>query len=349
MTEVRRTIESVPILRIFFEYRLQIIVTLIFLMLWLAFYLINPPAFANAFTYVSIMSVTPFTVIPALSLTLIIIAGEIDLSFSSVMALGSLVMALTWQAMGEASLLGVLLGLLAGLAAGLLNGVLICKLGIPSLIATIGTMFLWRGVVLVVTQGFSIPLGQYRDSIIFKILVGRIGGLPVQFLWAIGLAILFWLILNRHKFGAYIYYIGDNRTAAEMVGINVHRTLIALFAVHGLIASFAGIIDTLEMATFWPTLGEIYMLKSIAAVVIGGTPITGGVGTVYGTFIGGLTLEFIEMGVLTTGATGFWIRLVHGLVIIIALAAQGVLRKKELLRIRMLRLVMSYSSGAKEH
>lgn len=324
-------------------YKLQIIITAIFLSLWFIFYIINPPAITNIFTYYSIASVAPFTIIPALSLTLIIIAREIDLSFSSIMALGALVTALTWKALGEASPLGVLLGLLAGLGAGLLNGVLICKLGIPSLIATIGTMFLWRGVVLVVTQGFSIPLGEYRGSPVFNVLVGRIYGIPVHFLWAIGLAIVFWVILNRHKFGAYIYYVGDNRIGAQMVGINVHRVLISLYAIHGVIAAFAGIVDTLEMATFWPTLGDIYMLKSVAAVVVGGTPVTGGVGTIYGTFIGGLILEFIEMGVLTSGVTGFWIRLVHGVVIIIALAAQGMLRRIELARARIIKMLIEES------
>jgi simple sugar transport system permease protein len=343
MIESYKDAGAARLIKILSEYKLQIIITAIFLSLWLVFYIINPPALSNVFTYYSIASVAPFTVLPALSLTLIIIAGEIDLSFSSIMALGALITALTWQALGEASPLGVILGLLAGLGAGLLNGVLVCKLGIPSLIATIGTMFLWRGVVLVITQGFSIPLGMYRGSAIFNILVGRVYGVPVHLLWTIGLAIVFWLILNKHKFGAYIYYVGDNRTGAQMVGINIHRVLISLYAVHGVIAAFAGIIDTLEMATFWPTLGDIYMLKSVAAVVVGGTPVTGGVGTIYGTFIGGLILEFIEMGVLTSGVTGFWIQLVHGIVIIIALAAQGILRRIELAKVRLLRILTEES------
>jgi len=328
--------------RIISEYKLQVIITIIFFTIWFAFYIINPSAFTNLFTYTSLISISPFTVIPAISLTLVIITGEIDLSFSSIMALGPLIMAMTWQAQGEASLLGVILGLIAGLGAGLLNGILIAKLGIPSLIATIGTTFLWRGVVLVATQGFSIPLGQYRESTVFRALVGRLGDVPVQFLWTIGLAIIFWLILNRHRFGAYIYYIGDNRVAAQMVGINVDKVLIIVYAIHGLTAAFAGIINTLTMATFWPTLGDIYMLKSVSSVVIGGTPVTGGVGTIYGTFIGGLILEFIEMGVLTAGVTGFWIRLVHGVVIIVALTAQGILRRKEITKV--MRLIITQAT-----
>ncbi|MCD6488748.1 MAG: ABC transporter permease, partial [Desulfurococcales archaeon] len=297
------------------EYKLQFVITVIFLVLWLIFYLLNPPAFSDPFTYRAIMTVVPFTIIPALSLTLVIITGEIDLSFSSVMALGALIMAWVWTSMGPTPL-GVLLALLVGLAAGLLNGILITKLGIPSLITTIGTMFLWRGVVLVATEGFSIPLGKFRDAPIYNVFVGRVYTIPMQMIWAVVLAIVFWVLLNRHKFGAHIYYTGDNRLAAKMLGINTDRVLVTVFAIHGMIAAFAGILVTLELATFWPALGEIYMLKSIAAVVIGGTPVTGGIGTILGTFIGGLMLEFIEMGILASGVSGFWIRLVHGLVII---------------------------------
>jgi len=314
------------------RYRLQITVVGLFIAIWLVFYAINRSAMLNPYTYTSLLSVAPFTIILAISLTLVIIAGEMDLSFPSIMALGSMILALTWRAYGPTSL-GLFLGLMVGLAAGLLNGVLVAKLGIPSLIATIGTMFLWRGVVMVVTQGFNIPLGRYRDSIIFKIFVSRIYGLPVQFLWAIALAFIFWLILNRHKLGAYIYYIGDNRAASRMLGINTDRVLIILFGINGTMAALAGIMVSLELASFWPALGEIYLLEAIAAVVVGGTPITGGVGTILGSFFGGLILEFIGMGILAAGVSGFWIQVVYGLVIVIALAVQSIFRREEIARI----------------
>lgn len=319
---------------IFSHYRLQVAITGILVILWIIFTVINPKAFGNPYLYRSMLTIIPFTLIPAITLTLIIISGEIDLSFSSIMAVGALVMALTWKALGPNFLvLGIILGLLAGLAAGLLNGVLVTKIGIPSLIATIGTMFFWRGVVLVATGGFSIPLAEFREQPVYQLFVGRLGGIiPAQFIWSIILVILFWVILNRHVFGACIYYIGDNRLAAKMLGINTDRTLIILFMIHGMVAAFAGMLPTMEMATFWPQLGEIYMLKSIAAVVVGGTPITGGIGTIYGTVIGAIMLEFIETGVVAAGATGFWIRLIHGLVIIVALSVQGILRKEEILR-----------------
>jgi len=319
---------------IFAKYKMQIAILAIFLMLWLIFFTINPSGFSNPYTYTAMLSVAPFTIIPALSLTYVIILGEIDLSFPSVMALGALVLTLTWKTFG-ATPLGLLLALSVGLLAGLLNGILVTKFQIPSLIATIGTMFLWRGFVLVVTEGFGIPLGEYRGLPIYEMLVGRIGTIPVQIIWTIVIALALWVILNFHKFGAYVYYTGDNRVAAKMLGINTDKVIISVFMIHGAIAAFAGVLATLEMATFWPALGEIYLLKSIASVIVGGTPVTGGIGTIFGSFIGGLILELIETGILAVGVTGFWIRLVHGLVIIIALIAQVLIRRSELRRMRV--------------
>jgi len=316
------------------KYKLQIAILAIFLMLWLIFFAINPSGFSNPYTYTAMLSVAPFTIIPALSLTYVIILGEIDLSFPSVMALGALVLTLTWKTFGPTPL-GLLLALSAGLLVGLLNGILITKFQIPSLIATIGTMFLWRGFVLVVTQGYGIPLGEYRGLPIYEMLVGRIGIVPVQIIWTVVIALVLWVILNFHKFGAYVYYTGDNRIAAKMLGINTDKVIISVYMIHGAIAAFAGVLATLEMATFWPALGEIYLLKSIASVIVGGTPVTGGIGTIFGTFIGGLILELIETGILAVGVTGFWIRLVHGLVIIIALIAQVLIRRSEMRRMRV--------------
>ena len=333
-TIYRKKLKTSHLAEITTKYKLQIAISIIFLTLWLIFFSINPSGFSNPYTYTAMLSVAPFTIIPALSLTYVIILGEIDMSFSSVMALGALVLTLTWKTFGPTPL-GLILAILTGLFAGLFNGILITKFQIPSLIATIGTMFLWRGVVLVVTQGYGMSLGEYRGLPIYEILVGRIGILPVQMIWTVVIALVLWIILNFHKFGAYVYYTGDNRAAAKMLGIDTDKVIVSVFVIHGAIVAFAGVLATLEMATFWPALGEIYLLKSIASVIVGGTPVTGGIGTIFGTVVGGLILELIETGILASGVTGFWIRLVHGLVIIIALIAQMFIRRREMRRRRV--------------
>ncbi|RLE85328.1 MAG: ABC transporter permease [Thermoprotei archaeon] len=313
------------------RYKIQFAIFFIFISFWLVFLILNPSAFLNLNTYTAIASYLPFSVIPALSLTYIMICGEIDLSFPSVMALASFVLAVTWKSMGGAHIIGVILALLAGLIAGLLNGVLVTKAKIPSMIATLATMFFWRGVVLVSSQGFGIPLGEFKGTVTYDFFVGRVFSfIPAQAIWMLIFTTLLWLILNRHIFGAHVYFTGDNRIAAEYMGINTRKILITVFALHGVISAFAGMLATLEMATFWPALGEAYLMKSIAIVVIGGTSIFGGSGTIIGALIGGLTLGLIEMGLLAVGVAGFWINLVYGTIIIIALILQTVIRETEM-------------------
>ena len=314
------------------KYKIQFAIFFIFVSFWSIFLILNPTAFLNVNTYTAIMSYLPFSVIPALSLTYIMICGEIDLSFPSVMALSSFVLAITWKSLG-ANVIGVVLALLSGLIAGLLNGYLVTRARIPSIIATLATMFFWRGVVLVGSNGFGIPLGQFKGTTIYDFFVGRVGGLvPAQAIWTLMFTVLLWLLLNRHVFGAHIYFTGDNRIAAEYMGINTRKILLAVFSLHGVVSAFTGILATLEMATFWPALGEAYLMKSIAIVVIGGTSIFGGSGTIIGTLIGGLTLGLIEMGLLAVGVSGFWIQLVYGTVIIIALIVQTIIRETEMKR-----------------
>ncbi len=321
-----KSIKHVDVKALFRKYDAQFGITIIFLATWLVFFILNPSGFSNPYTYRALMQVAPYTILPALTLTYVMIAKEVDLSFSAIMALGALGLAYTWKS-GVPFIVGVFVGIGLGIVAGILNGVLIAKLKVPSLIATVGTMFFWRGVVLVVTQGFSTSLAGH--TIFYSVFSGSIGGwIPVQMVWAVVLMAVLWLFLNRHRFGAYVYYVGDNRVAAKMVGIDVDGTLIRTFAIHGGMAAFAGILIGLSMRSFWPGLGSIYMLKSIAAVVIGGTPFTGGVGTIYGTFIGGLLLDLIETGILASGVSGFWIKVVDGLIILIALVAQQFFRRR---------------------
>jgi len=205
---------------------MQLAIVVIYLSLWLLFLIANPFAFTNQYTYTALMSILPLTIIPALSLTYVVILGEMDLSFPSVMALASWTLAVTWRAIGP-NVIGILLALLAGAVAGFLNGLIITKGRIPSFIATLGTMFFWSGIVLVASQGFGIPLSMFKNELLYRIFVGRIAGvIPAQMIWALIIAVALWFFLNVHKFGAHVYYTGDNRIAAKAMGINKDRTII---------------------------------------------------------------------------------------------------------------------------
>jgi len=150
----------------------------------------------------------------------------------------------------------------------------------------------------------------------------------MQMLWLIFVAILAWVLLNRHKFGAHIYLIGDNVKSAELMGINTGRTRIFSFMFIGLVAAFAGVVASLHVTYFWPSLGEGYMLRTLASVFLGGTSVFGGVGTIFGTFIGAFIIGAIEAATVAIGLTGFWTQLIYGLIIVLSVIMHTYLRKR---------------------
>jgi simple sugar transport system permease protein len=228
-------------------------------------------------------------------------------------------------------LLALIACLGTGTLVGLLNGIIVVKLGIPSLITTIGTQFFWRGVVLVVTNASIQPVGaaEAADPVLHELLVGRLFGvIPAQFLWMILIAFLTWLLLNRHSFGAHVYLIGDNDHSAELMGVNVSQRRILMFGLVGLAAGFAGIITTYDIGTFFTSLGDGYLLKTLAAVFLGGTSVLGGTGTILGTFIGCFIIGAIEPGTVAINLTGFWTQLIYGFIIVVSVAMHTILRRR---------------------
>ncbi len=271
------------------------------------------------------MSTTPYFALIAIPLTLVIITGEIDLSFPSIMAFGMTAFDLVFVAT-KSVWLGFIACLLAGLLAGWLNGLIVVKIGVPSLVATIGTQFFWRGVVMVLTNGQGLGMTPCGETILYPALVGRIGGLiPAQFIWTIGFAVVVWFFLNRHRFGAHVYLTGDNVESARLMGVNVDRTKILSFAVVGFAAAFAGFVVSEDVLFFWPTLGEGYMLNTLASVFLGGTSVFGGTGTVFGTFVASFIIGAINAGIVAAGLTGFWTSLIYGLIIVVSVSLQTLL------------------------
>jgi simple sugar transport system permease protein len=225
--------------------------------------------------------------------------------------------------------LGFTACLAAGVAAGLLNGVIVVKIGIPSLVATIGTQFFWRGIVMVVTNGQGLGMTPVRETLLYPALVGRIGGLiPAQFVWTIVLAVVVWFFLNRHRFGAHVYLAGDNMESARLMGVDVHLTKTLAFAAVGLAAAFAGYVVSEEVLFFWPTLGEGYLLNTLASVFLGGTSVFGGSGTVFGTFVASFIIGAINAGIVAAGLTGFWTSVIYGLIIVVSVSLQTMLSKR---------------------
>jgi len=308
------------------EFKLQWSIFAVLATIFILFMIMAPGVFFSFNIYYSFMIVIPFMTILALALTPVIICKEIDLSFGSIMGFSGWVFVSLCASTGNPTL-ALVLSLLTGLLAGLLNGILVVKVGVPSLIITIGTMFFWRGLIMVCSGGIGKKIVGVKGTILFQSLVGRIGGVvPAQALWAIGLAFLFWLVLNRHKFGAHIFFTGDNIESARMMGIPVNRVKMLVFAQLGFFAAFAGILVSLEALYFWTSLGEGYLLRAIAAVFLGGTSVFGGMGTIFGTFIGCIIIGSLEGGIVAVGLTGFWIEVIFGLVIVISTSVHSILR-----------------------
>ncbi|TFG58170.1 MAG: ABC transporter permease [Spirochaetales bacterium] len=310
------------------KYSLQIGIVGVALFIWILFVIGSPRTFLGSDIYYAFMSTTPFFALMAIPLTLVIITGEIDLSFPSVMALGMTAFSVVFQATGSVWL-GFIACIAAGVLAGYINGVLIVKIGIPSLVATIGTQFFFRGVVMVVTNGQGLGMTQVRENILYPAMVGRIGGLiPAQFVWTIVFAAVIWFFLNRHKFGAHVYLTGDNVESARLMGVNVAKIKIVTFMIVGAAAAFAGFVVSEEVLFFWPTLGEGYMLNTLASVFLGGTSVFGGSGTIFGTFVACFIIGAINAGIVAAGLTGFWTSLIYGLIIVVSVSIQTLVGRR---------------------
>jgi len=296
--------------------------------IWLLFIIGASDTFLKPDIYRALMTSVPYWGVIALPLTMVIIAGDIDLSFISIMAVGMVVF---WEAYETTSSLGVAFAasLVSGFLVGLLNGIIVVRLGIPALIATIGTQFFWRGVVEVIRRGQGESLTLARDTVLRDVLVSKVGGyVPAQVIWMVLVALAVWFLLNRHKLGAHTYLIGDNEASARLMGVNVGRTRMLLFALVGVAAAFGGIIQSLDVWYFWPNLGEGYLMTTLAAVFLGGTSVFGGTGTILGTFVGCFIIGAIQPGIIAIGLTGYWTKLIYGLIITVSVAMHAFVRRR---------------------
>lgn len=307
------------------KFKTQIALVSIAIFVLLLFIITSPRVFLSPQIYRSFLSTVPFVGVMALGLTLILAMGEIDLSFPAVMALSGFVFALTYQLTGSV-FLGIVACLLTGSFIGMLNGLLVTKIGIPAIVVTIGMQFFIRGLSNVLSQGSALNM-NVGDNIFYRLFAGEIFGFPAQAIWFIFLSILLWTVLFRHKFGEHVLFIGDNEDATRMMGINVDKTKIIAFMIMGAAAAFAGILDVFRMRTWWPTMGEGYLMMTVATVFVGGTSMFGGEATILGTFIGAFLIGSLEAGIVAAGLSGFWTRLIYGLLILIAVTIHTVMNR----------------------
>lgn len=271
-----------------------------------------------------------FRAIPSLGvlsigITLLMISGEFDLSVGSTFALGPMISALAVAA-GMNIWIAFLFALLTGAFIGLINGLLTVKTAIPSFIVTIGAMLFWRGIVLVISDG---RMTEFPLTDGFRACFNSmIGGVTTQFIWFAVLTMILWYLLSLQKFGNWVYATGGNLKAARAMGIRTDTVKIICFIIAGVLAAFAGIFDSTRVEIVNPTQGETIPLTAIAAMVIGGTRLGGGAGSIIGTFIGATIMFTIEDILMLLRVSAYCFDSFVGVVIILAVIGYRLTGKK---------------------
>ena len=273
------------------------------------------PHFLNTNNILTIFSQVAIIAILAFGMTFVLILGEIDLSVGSILALCGIVLGVMLSS-GINEWVAIAATLLTGALAGLFNGLVSSRFSIPTFIVTVATMGIFRGIGYAVTDAKPI---QIDNSVILFIGNEKLFGvIPVPGLIVFILLILFHIALSKTTFGRRAKMTGGNRLAAEYVGVNTKTLQLKIFIVSGIAAAISGILMASRLYSAQPNAAEGYELDAIAAAVLGGTSLTGGYGTVIGTFIGALIMGVINNGMNLIGMPYFYQQIVKGLIIIIA-------------------------------
>jgi ribose transport system permease protein len=263
--------------------------------------------------------------IMAVGATFVIINGEIDLSVGSTYALGAIVTGMTISS-GVGWPIAILLGLIAGAVAGAINGAATVYLGIPSFIVTLGTLSVFRGIALLISNGAPISLNDSMPGVAEFSLLGQgrlFGVVPMQLIFFVVILAAGVVLLSRSRFGFETYAVGGNPEAARLVGINTKRVKLTAFILSGLCASAAGVLGLSFLSYVQGVTGTGLELVVISAVIIGGAALFGGSGTMWGTVIGVAFIGLLQNILNINGISSFWQTVVTGAVIVIAVAADA--------------------------
>lgn len=298
-------------------------IVIILLAMFIAFSLLSEGFFTTRNIFNIIRQIS-FMGLIAIGVTMVIITGGIDLGSGSVLALAAVVATSLAQIQTSATLkypgliVPVIVPIGAALAigalTGVINGSLIAKFKIPPFIATLGMMTVARGFALIYSNK---PLSQLTPEYNF-IGQGEIFGVPFPVIILITVAILAHIMLNNVPFGRYIYALGGNEQAARISGVNTDRVKIGVYTIAGLLSGLAGLVVSSRVGSGQPGQGVGIELDAIAAAVIGGTSLSGGIGTIWGTIVGALIIGVLDNGLILLNVDQYWITIVKGTIIVVA-------------------------------
>src|SRR5262245_25225357 len=287
------------------------------------------PAFVDPDNLLNITASSTFVGVLSLGMVFVVAMREIDLSIGWMFNFSAVVTALAIRN-GVNPFLAAAFGIIFGAALGLFNGLLAVGLRLPVLIVTLGTLSMYRGLSLVVNDSRAVvPPREVRDGAFFTLLTTDLpGGIPVVSVVFVALAVVLHIVLHMTRFGYRTLAIGSNPEAARLAGVPIGRTKIEVLVMMGAIAGLSGVLFVGFRGAVDPNSGSEFLLPVIAAVIVGGTPLAGGAGTIFGTMIGVLIIAVINSGVLFLGIDAVWSTFVTGLVIVVAVGVDQLVRQR---------------------
>ncbi len=276
---------------------------------------ISSPFFLTKNNLLNVLRQASINGLISIGLFLVILTGGIDLSVGSTLAFSSMFMAIRIDN-GMNSTLAILLALMIGAGIGAINGIIVSKGKVQAFIATLGTMMVFRGLTLFISDG--LPVSNLGDGLIEFLGRGYVFGIPFPVILLVVSFVIVGLILSKTIFGKRIYAIGGNPKAAKLSGINIDKNLIIVFALSGFFAALSGVVLTSRVNSAVPTAGVSYELNAIAAIVIGGASLAGGKGKMRGTFIGVLIIAVLSNGLNLLGVSAYLQQVITGSIILFA-------------------------------
>lgn len=300
---------------------------LTFLLVWGAFTVNNPVLFLNPIFYNSFLFSVPATIFLTTSLVFVIVCGELDLAFPSVVGAAGGVFIYTVSS-GVGIIPSFLITMIFGALVGSSIGMIVVHGKISSLVATLGLNFFILGIVNLLAQGRTISAPEAMDSFGYTFFVGKWNFLgttlqvPNHFLWALAWVAGCYVVFRYHRFGIRVQLVGDNSESARQMGIRVETIRVGVFILSGTAAAITGCL-LVQMANmvWFPTSGKAYLLIALAALFVGGTPTWGGVGSIIGALFGALTITLIPSGAVGAGFAGYWTDFIFGFVIVLTMIA----------------------------
>lgn len=278
------------------------------------FFSVQTDAFLSANNLVNVARQVAPTVIVATAMTFVITTGNIDLSVGSILGLTAAALAIFAES--GSPLVALLLALVLGLGIGLVNGALTAFGKLQSFIVTLAALTAVRGLALLITDGYSTPI---TSEVLLPIGNGKLAGLYTPTWIAVVVVAFGWYVFNHTRFGRYVVAVGSNAESLRRAGVDVRRIQLAVLTLTGLAAGLAGVITATRLASGSSNSGTLFELEVITAVVLGGTALMGGKGSILGSAIGAVTLGVISNGLVLLRVDVYWVPITQGLILIVAI------------------------------